>query len=69
MEENKVVMIKETFKNEETGELTPGVTILLDGNLREVLEIIMEKEGYSDYPEALKEVIFEGIHHFVKRNK
>ncbi|HDR7354689.1 hypothetical protein RE438_04665 [Bacillus wiedmannii] len=69
MEENKLVMIKETFKNEETGELTPGVTIILDGNLREVLEIIMEKEGYSDYPEALKEVIFEGIHHFVKRNK
>ncbi|MGN4844802.1 hypothetical protein [Bacillus cereus group sp. MYBK134-1] len=69
MEENKVVMIKETFKNEETGGLTPGVTIILDGNLREVLEIIMEKEGYSDYPEALKEVIFEGIHHFVKRNK
>lgn len=62
-------MIKETFKNEETGELTPGVTIILDGNLREVLEVIMEKEGYSDYPEALKEVIFEGIHHFVKRNK
>ena len=54
MEENKVVMIKETFKNEETGELTPGVTIILDGNLREVLEIIMGKEGYSDYPEALK---------------
>ncbi|MHA4217535.1 hypothetical protein [Bacillus cereus] len=69
MEENKVVMIKETFKNEETSELTPGVTIILDGNLREVLEIIMEKEGYSDYPEALKEVIFEGIYHFVKRNK
>ncbi|EJS64578.1 hypothetical protein ACJTM1_17420 [Bacillus sp. GX] len=69
MEENKLVMIKETFKNEETGELTPGVTIILDGNLRGVLEIIMEKEGYSDYPEALKEVIFEGIHHFVKRNK
>ncbi|KMP75203.1 hypothetical protein TU62_13985 [Bacillus cereus] len=69
MEENKLVMIKETFKNEETGELTPGVTIILDGNLREVLEVIMEKEGYSDYPEALKEVIFEGIHHFVKRNK
>ncbi|MDR4944316.1 hypothetical protein [Bacillus wiedmannii] len=69
MEENKLVMIKETFKNEETGELTPGVTIILDGNLRGVLEMIMEKEGYSDYPEALKEVIFEGIHHFVKRNK
>ncbi|MEI5924826.1 hypothetical protein ACK3XG_21705 [Bacillus sp. TD10] len=69
MEENKLVMIKETFKNEEAGELTPEVTIILDGNLRGVLEIIMEKEGYSDYPEALKEVIFEGVHHFVKRNK
>ena len=69
MEENKLIMRKETFKNDETGELTPGVTIILDGNVRKVLEIIMEKQGYSDYPEALKEVIFEGIHHFVKRNK
>ncbi|MED0993441.1 hypothetical protein [Bacillus nitratireducens] len=69
MQENKLTMIKETFKNEETGELTPGVTIILDGNVRKVLEIIMEKQGYSDYPEALKEVIFEGIHHFVNRNK
>ena len=69
MEENKVVMIKETFKNEETGELTPEVTIILDGNVRGLLEIITGKQGYLDYPEALKEVIFEGIHHFVKRNK
>ncbi|AVP46970.1 hypothetical protein P4483_19840 [Bacillus thuringiensis] len=69
MQENKLTMIKETFKNEETGELTPGVTIILNGNIRKVLDIIVEKEGYSDYPEALKEVIFEGIHHFMKRNK
>ncbi|CKG78986.1 Uncharacterised protein [Streptococcus pneumoniae] len=34
MEENKLIMIKETFENEETGELTPGVTIILDGNVR-----------------------------------
>lgn len=61
-------MIEETFKNEETGEITPGITMILDGNVRRVLEIIIEKQGYSDYPEALKEVVFEGIHHFVKRN-
>lgn len=36
-------MIKETFKNEETGELMPGVNIILDGNVRKVLEIIMKK--------------------------
>ncbi|MBG9684903.1 hypothetical protein CN327_05270 [Bacillus cereus] len=68
MQENKLTMIEETFKNEETGEITPGITIILDGNVRRVLEIIIEKQGYSDYPEALKEVVFEGIHHFVKRN-
>ena len=47
-------MIKETFKNEGTGELTPGVTIILDGNVRGLLEIIAGKQGYSDYAEALK---------------
>ncbi|MES9701137.1 MULTISPECIES: hypothetical protein [Bacillus] len=69
MQENKLTMIKETFKNEETGELTPGVTIILDGNVKKALEIIIEKQGYSDYPEALKEVIFEGINNFVKKDK
>ncbi|HHT7239484.1 hypothetical protein [Bacillus cereus] len=69
MQENKLTMIKETFKNEETGELTPGVTIILDGNFKKALEIIIEKQGYSDYPEALKEVIFEGINNFVKKDK
>ncbi|EOP72616.1 hypothetical protein KOW_01184 [Bacillus cereus VDM006] len=69
MQENKLTMIKETFKNEETGELTPGVTIILDGNVKKALDIIIEKQGYSDYPEALKEVIFEGINNFVKKDK
>lgn len=68
MQENKLTMIKETFKNEETGELTPGVTIILDGNLAKALEIIMQKKGYSDYTEALKDVIFEGIYSFIKQN-
>ncbi|MBL1230544.1 hypothetical protein IW492_15035 [Enterococcus sp. BWB1-3] len=68
MEKDKLTMIKETFKNEETGELTPGVTIILDGNVAQALDIIMEKKGYSDYPEALRDVIFEGIHSFIKQN-
>lgn len=69
MQENKLTMIKETFKNEETGELTPGITIILDGSIGQALEIIMKEKGYSDYPEALRDVIFEGIHSFIKKEK
>ncbi|MGM0219147.1 hypothetical protein [Enterococcus sp. AZ126] len=68
MENDKLTMIKETFKNDKTGELTPAVTIILDGNVAQVLDIIMKKKGYSDYPEALRDVIFEGIHSFIKQN-
>ncbi|AOA01658.1 hypothetical protein [Carnobacterium maltaromaticum] len=68
MQKDKLTMIKETFKNEKTGELTPGVTIILDGNVAQVLDIIMKKKGYTDYPEALRDVIFEGIQSFIKQN-
>ncbi|EAC9069489.1 hypothetical protein KV64_06240 [Listeria monocytogenes] len=68
MKKDKLTMIKETFKNDKTGELTPGVTIILDGEVAQALDIIMKNKGYSDYPEALKDVIFEGIQSFIKQN-
>lgn len=68
MQKNKITMIKETFQNEQTGELAPAVTIILDGSMGKMLEIIMEKQGYTDYTEALRDIIFDGVHSIIKEN-
>ncbi|WP_262421865.1 hypothetical protein [Bacillus aquiflavi] len=44
MTNEKLTIIRETFKNDETGELTPAITVIIDGNIKKVLDIIMEKK-------------------------
>ncbi|MBA4538754.1 hypothetical protein H1Z61_16880 [Bacillus aquiflavi] len=68
MTNEKLTIIRETFKNDETGELTPAITVIIDGNIKKVLDIIMEKKGYSDYPEVMRDIIFDGIQNFIKSN-
>ena len=49
------------FKNGETDELVPAVTVILDGKIKGVVDILMEKKGYEGYPEAISDIIFKGI--------
>lgn len=62
-------MIKDTFKNEKTGELTDGVTIVIDGNFKHILDVILTKEGYAEYTETIKEILFKGIYCYMEEYK
>ncbi|HAG44920.1 MAG TPA: hypothetical protein DCL31_18330 [Clostridium sp.] len=69
MSSNKLTIIKDVFKNDETGGLTDGATIIIDGQIKQILDIIILNEGFKDYTEAIKEVVFSGINHFVEEYK
>ncbi|WP_098748608.1 hypothetical protein [Paenibacillus sp. EZ-K15] len=69
MENNKIVILNDKFKNEESGELTDGVTIIIDGQVKQILDIIISKEEFENYTEAVKEIFFKGIHSFVNGYK
>ncbi|NMO94993.1 hypothetical protein HII30_04205 [Paenibacillus lemnae] len=57
-------------ENEKTGEQVEGITIMIDGKLKDMLDIIIEKEeGYNNYTELVKELIFSGINQFVVKHK
>ncbi|WP_312091614.1 hypothetical protein [Aminipila sp.] len=70
MSENKISLISEKFENEKTGEQVEGITIIIDGKLKDMFDIIIEKEGiYSDYKEVMRDALFSGINNYVEKYK
>lgn len=70
MSENKISIISERFENEKTGEQVEGITIMIDGKLKDMLDIIIQREGnYSDYKEVMCDVLFSGINNYVEKYK
>jgi hypothetical protein len=70
MSDNKISILSEKFENEKTGEQVEGITIMIDGKLKNMLDIIIEKEdGYNNYTEAIKDIVFAGINQFVEKYK
>ncbi|PAD71171.1 hypothetical protein [Paenibacillus campinasensis] len=70
MSDNKVSILSEKFENEKTGEQVEGITIMIDGKLKNMLDIIIEKEGgYNNYTEVIKDIVFAGINQFVEKHK
>ena len=43
---NKVSIIQEMFKKEGSDELVPAVTIILDGQIRNIIDALSEQNGY-----------------------
>lgn len=70
MSDNKISILSEKFENEKTGEQVEGITIMIDGKLKNMLDIIIEKEGgYNNYTELIKDLVFTGINQFVEKYK
>ena len=62
---NKVKVIKEDFKND-NGAIVKGVTIILDGMLKDGIELILENNMHFDSEEDL---IFEALMRGLKEIK
>lgn len=63
---NKVSIMQEMFKKEGSDELVPAVTIILDGQIRNIIDALTEQNGYEGYPEAISEILFKGIESMIK---
>lgn len=69
-ENNKIVMFSEEYENEQTGEKVDGITVLIDGKLKQTLDVIMQKENkYNSYTEVLRDLIYTGVENFIKKYK
>lgn len=68
--DNKMRIVAEVFENTTTGEKVTGVTVMIDGKLRQVFDIMIAKSGYNkSYLEMLQEVLVLGIDEYIKKLK
>ncbi|MCY7753213.1 hypothetical protein MOF38_11225 [Bacillus haynesii] len=57
-----VTMLNEEFENDQTGEKVEGITIIVDGQFKQVLDIIKAKsDSYENYTEIIRDALFEGV--------
>ncbi|MGQ3377799.1 hypothetical protein HPB58_15285 [Priestia filamentosa] len=66
-EQNKLVILNETLKKEGSEEDIEGLTIVVDGVIQQMFEIIKSERGYTNYNEVLRDIIFEGVNTIIKK--
>lgn len=70
MENNTVTILNEEFENDKTGEKVQGITVIVDGKLKEVIDLLMEKNSnYKDYTEIVRDAFFNGINQMISESK
>jgi DNA-binding protein YbaB len=68
--DNKVRIMSEEFENTTTGEKVTGVTVMIDGKLKQMFDIMIKKSGgEKSYLEMLQEVLVMGIDEYIKKLK
>lgn len=67
--ENKITMMRETFTKDKTGENVDGITIIIDGVLKQVLDKIISENNdkYTDYTTLLQDALMKGINNIIKQ--
>lgn len=69
-QDNKLRLLNEKFINDETGEEIEGITIMIDGQFKQVLDILMaNSEDYSKYYEIIRDIIFSGTSQLMESMK
>lgn len=68
--DNKMRIMSEEFENTNTGEKVTGVTVMIDGKLKQMFDVMIKKSGgEKSYLEMLQEVLVMGIDEYIKRLK
>ncbi len=68
--DNTVTILNEEFENDKTGEKVQGITIIVDGKLKEVLDLLMKNNpDYKNYTEIVRDAFFNGINSMIREHK
>ena len=70
MDNNTVTILNEEFENDKTGEKVQGITIIVDGKLKEMLDLLMKNNpDYKNYTEIVRDAFFNGINSMIREHK
>lgn len=70
MDNNTVTILNEEFENDKTGEKVQGITIIMEGKLKEVVDLLMKNNpNYKNYTEVVRDAFFRGINTMIMEQK
>lgn len=70
MNNSTVTILDEEFKNGKTGETVHGITIIVDGKLKEVVDLLIKRNPqHKGYTEIIRDALFMGINLMVTESK
>ncbi|MGT2969470.1 hypothetical protein BVE84_08255 [Streptococcus azizii] len=58
---DKISMLIEEFENEATGDTVEGITILIDGKLKDVVDILKNKLNQKESVNIIHEALLVGL--------
>ena len=65
-----ITILNEDFESDKTGEKVQGITIIIDGKLKEIFDLLMQKNThYSNYTEIIKDALFNGVNSLINKSK
>lgn len=70
MDSNTFTILNEEFENDKTGEKVRGITFIIDGKLRDVIDLIIKNNAnYNNYTEVARDAFIKGINSIVTEQK
>ena len=68
--DNTVTILNEEFENDKTDEKVQGITMIVEGKLKEVLDLLMKNNpDYKNYTEIVRDAFFNGINSMIREHK
>lgn len=70
MSNETFTIMRDTFGKQGSDETVEGLTIIIDGKLKEMFDIIISKKGkHKDYTDLMSDVILNGINKIIEENR
>lgn len=70
MNSDTFTILNEEFENDKTGEKIRGITIIIDGKLRDVIDLIIKNNAkYNNYNEVVRDAFINGLNSIVTEQR
>ena len=69
MNNRKLIILNETFQKDGSDEQITGLTVMVDGTIKQAFDVIAHIRDYEKPEEVMRDIIFEGIEAIIAKHR